>query len=133
MNRRIWLWISAVSLALFLYKGVIRLLLLPVVVLPDLPPGGIDVSTTLILISSFAHALYALGARHTLIFAALSAVISWTFEQVGVATGAIYGPYHYTDYLGFKLGHVPLLIPMAWFMMIYPSYVIANLIADGQP
>ncbi|MBI5567259.1 MAG: carotenoid biosynthesis protein, partial [Chloroflexi bacterium] len=47
--------------------------------------------------------------------------------------GAIYGPYHYTDYLGFKLGHVPLLIPMAWFMMIYPSYVIANLIADGQP
>jgi putative membrane protein len=60
-------------------------------------------------------------------------VISWAFEQVGVATGAIYGPYHYTDVLGVKLGHVPLLIPLAWFMMIYPSYVIANLISDDRP
>jgi hypothetical protein len=52
---------------------------------------------------------------------------------VGVATGLIYGAYHYTELLGPKLGHVPLLIPLAWFMMIYPSYVIVNLIADGAP
>jgi uncharacterized membrane protein len=132
MNRRILLWISVISLALFIYKGIIRPVLLSVLALPDLP-GGIDVSTALLLIASFTHALYALGVRHTLIFATLSAVISWTFEQVGVATGAIYGAYHYTDYLGVKLGHVPLQIPMAWFMMIYPSYIIANLIADGRP
>ena len=56
-----------------------------------------------------------------------------TFFVRSVATGAIYGPYHYTNQLGPKLGHVPLLIPIAWFMLIYPSYVIANLIADGQP
>lgn len=132
MNRRVLLWISGLSLALFVYRGVIRLLLLPYVVLPDLP-GGIDLSTTLILISSLTHALYVLGVRHTVIFAVASAVISWAFEQTGVATGAIYGPYHYTDFLGFKLGHVPLLIPMAWFMMIYPSYIITNLIIDGRP
>lgn len=132
MNHKSLVWISGISLALFVYKGVIRLVLLPYVVLPDLP-GGIDLSTTLILISSLTHALYALGVRHTLIFAGASAVISWAFEQVGVETGAIYGPYYYTDFLGFKLGHVPLLIPMAWFMMIYPSYIITNLIVDGQP
>ncbi len=40
--------------------------------------------------------------------------------------------YHYTDVLGSKLGHVPLLIPIAWFMMIYPSYVIANLLVAGR-
>jgi len=28
---------------------------------------------------------------------------------------------------------VPLLIPLAWFMMIYPSYVLANLIAGETP
>ena len=50
-----------------------------------------------------------------------------------MTTGAIYGVYHYTDALGFKVGQVPLLIPLAWFMMIYPSYVIANLIADDRP
>ena len=60
-------------------------------------------------------------------------MISWLFEQFGVATGLVYGPYHYTDRLGLKLGHVPLLIPIAWFMMIYPSHVIANLIGTGKP
>ena len=85
------------------------------------------------MLSSFFHAWYSLGARNTLVFFALSAVVSWAFEQAGVETGLIYGPYHYTDRLGPKLGHVPLLIPIAWFMMIYPSYVISNLIADGQP
>jgi len=44
----------------------------------------------------------------------------------------MYSYYHYTDVLGSKLGHVPLLIPIAWFMMIYPSYVIANLLVAGR-
>ena len=42
--------------------------------------------------------------------------------------------YHYTDKLGFKfLGLVPLLIPVAWFMMSYPSFILANrLIRPGK-
>jgi putative membrane protein len=68
----------------------------------------------------------------TLFFFVTSAAIAWSFEQAGVLTGAVYGPYHYTEYLGPKLGEVPLAIPMAWFMMIYPSYVIANLILSGR-
>ena len=35
--------------------------------------------------------------------------------------------YNYTDLLGPKfLGLVPYLIPVAWFMMSYPSFVIAD-------
>ena len=35
--------------------------------------------------------------------------------------------YHYTAALGSKfLGLVPYLIPVAWFMMSYPSFVIAD-------
>ena len=130
--RRGLLAIGSIGLALFLYQGVARPMLASIVTLPSLP-GGISALTLLVMVFSFTHAVVALGWRHSLIFFALSAVISWTFEQVGVATGAVYGPYHYTDQLGPKLGHVPLLIPIAWFMMIYPSYIIANLIADGQP
>ncbi len=132
MNRRVLLSIAVISLALFIYKGVIRQALLPVITLPDLP-GGINLLTALLLIFSLTHSMVTLSWRHSGLFFALTAVISWMFEQVGVATGVIYGPYHYTDYLGPKLGHVPLLIPLAWFMMIYPSYVIANLILDAQP
>lgn len=61
-----------------------------------------------------------------------TALITWSFEQVGVATGAVYGAYHYSGMLGPKLGAVPLLIPLAWFMMIYPSYLITTLIVDGH-
>ncbi len=53
--------------------------------------------------------------------------VSLLFESVGVATGLVYGPYHYTDKLGpLFLGLVPYLIPVAWFMMSYPSFVIAD-------
>lgn len=35
--------------------------------------------------------------------------------------------YHYTNRLGpLFLGLVPYLIPVAWFMMSYPSFVIAD-------
>jgi putative membrane protein len=78
---------------------------------------------------SFAilHGSQNLGWKQTLLLLALTFTISLLFECVGVATGLVYGPYHYTDKLGPKfLGLVPLLIPVAWFMMTYPSYVIAK-------
>ncbi len=132
MRRYALMGASSFFLLVFVYITILRPTLSPFVALPELP-GGHGTSTLIFLLVSLFHALHALGWRHTLIFFTLSTAISWAFEQVGVATGAIYGPYHYTDVLGIKLGHVPVLIPLAWFMMIYPSYVIANLIADGQP
>lgn len=127
MARRTVLGLSLLFLALFIYRA----LLAP---LADLPTfGGVALPTLALMLFSLFHAIYALGWRHTLVFFVISAVVSWGFEQVGVATGAVYGPYHYTEVLGPKLGHVPLLIPIAWFMMIYPSYVIANLLVTGRP
>ena len=119
-------------LALFGYDGVLRPLLSPVIELPAIP-GGLNVVTVILVLFSLCHAAYTLGMRLTAVFFAIAASISWAFEEVGVATGAIYGPYHYTSTLGPMLGNVPILIPLAWFMMIYPSYVIANLILDGRP
>jgi putative membrane protein len=67
------------------------------------------------------------GWRKALLLLALSTGISLTMESVGVATGLVYGPYHYTDRLGpLFLGLVPYLIPVAWFLMMYPSLVIAR-------
>lgn len=85
------------------------------------------------LMFSLLHASYMLGWRRALQFFALSAAISWGFEHSGVATGWIFGHYHYSDKLGYKLGHVPLVVPFIWFMMMYPSYIIANLIGNGRP
>jgi uncharacterized membrane protein len=81
---------------------------------------------------SLSHAIYTLGLRHALIFLAFTALISMAFEAAGVATGAVYGPYHYTDRLGPKLFDVPLAVPMSWFMVVYPSYALANMLVDGH-
>lgn len=78
---------------------------------------------------SFAvwHAIEREGRKRALIMLAMVVAVSLLFESVGVATGWVYGPYHYTDSLGPKfLGLVPYLIPVAWFMMSYPSFVIAD-------
>jgi uncharacterized membrane protein len=132
MRARILLIAACVLLAIFAYDGVVRLLLIGLVRLPKLP-AELTLLTTILALFSLTHAWYSIGGRLTLVFFGLSAVVSWAFEQVGVATGMVYGAYHYTDYLGAKLGHVPYLIPLAWFMMIYPSYVIANLLVEGRP
>lgn len=132
MSRRVLPGLAALFLVIFIYDGILVPAAAPSVRLPPLA-GGLNAVTLVMLLFSLVHAAYAIGWRHTSVFFATSAVISWVYEESGVATGAIYGPYHYSGLLGGKLGHVPMLIPLAWFMMIYPSYVIANLIADGEP
>jgi putative membrane protein len=122
--------LSALFLALHCYFVLGNIL--PEGALP-LPPQLTSIHTLALLLFSLLHALHLLGAARTLALFALGAIISWAFEQVGVATGLVYGPYFYTEQLGPKLGHVPLLIPLAWFMMLYPSYVITSLVTEGRP
>ena len=126
------LGLAILFLALFIYSSVIRPLLEPL--FAELPriPGGIGTKTLFMMLFSIFHATYVLGWRHTLLFFGITAAVSWSYEHIGVETGLIYGAYHYTDALGLKLGHVPIIIPIAWFMMIYPSYIIANLIGNGR-
>ena len=92
------------------------------------PPNVLTPVTTLV---GFTFALLHAGQREgwgrALRLLALVFGISLLFESVGVATGLVYGPYHYTNKLGpLFLGLVPYLIPVAWFMMSYPSFVIAD-------
>jgi uncharacterized membrane protein len=134
MARRILLVLIVFSLLLVAFLLIIYPLLAARIDLPRLSSMLLLFIFTLSLwLFSLCHAIYTLGWRQAAIFFALSAGISWLYEQIGVETGLIYGPYHYTEALGIKLGHVPLLIPIAWFMMIYPSHIIANLVGIGQP
>jgi putative membrane protein len=92
-------------------------------------PMGIMTPITTLAGFTFAllHACQREGWMRALRLLALVFGVSLLFESVGVATGLIYGPYHYTNKLGLLfLGLVPILIPVAWFMMSYPSFVIAD-------
>ena len=66
------------------------------------------------------------GVRWIGAFGALY-LISLASELAGTTVGLPFGPYHYTDGLGLKwLGHVPVLIPLSWFFMALPSYLLAR-------
>jgi uncharacterized membrane protein len=76
---------------------------------------------------ALAHSVTVLRWRRALLFLGLTLAISLALESLGVATGQIYGPYHYTSRLGpLFLGLVPYTIPLTWYMMLYPAYRIAE-------
>jgi putative membrane protein len=93
-------------------------------------PGDTGFVPTFTLFS-LLHATVLLGGRRTALFFGLTVLISYLAEEIGVRTGLIFGRYHYGDQLGLKLGHVPLLVPLGWFMMIYPSWVVAQALLRG--
>ncbi len=95
--------------------------------------GGLDGLIVILVLFCVWHASVALGPQLALAFLTITTVTSWLLEEVGVATGLVYGPYHYTATLGPWLGSVPVLIPLAWFVLIYPSYVLANVLVGGWP
>lgn len=80
---------------------------------------------------SLLHAGLRLGVRRTFLFFGLTVVISFIAEEMGVRTGLVFGHYHYSSLLGWKLGHVPVLVPLGWFMMIYPSWTVAQALLSG--
>lgn len=65
------------------------------------------------------------GWRRTLSVFAIIAVFTFGVEYIGSTTGFPFGHYHYTDLLLPHLGHVPLLIPFAWFMMLPGAWAVA--------
>jgi uncharacterized membrane protein len=87
--------------------------------------------TLVFVLFALTHCAAAEGLRFTALFFLISAVVSYALEEVGVRTGLIFGPYHYSQMLGAKLGHVPAIIPLAWFMMIYPCWMVGRAILRG--
>lgn len=71
------------------------------------------------------------GWRRAGLFFALTLLLAWSAEEIGVRTGLLFGRYVYGDVLGPKLGSVPWVIPFFWFMIVCASHVSSNLIAAG--
>jgi putative membrane protein len=117
--------------------GVMGLLLVGMLVgagfriaLKDLPFQSMTlVFSVLVLI----HGIYMMGWRRGCTFFGVAVVVGFVMEYLGVKTGVIFGHYHYTDVLNPKiLGTVPVVIPLAWFMVLYLSHQMANLLLTGR-
>jgi putative membrane protein len=120
------------ALVWLLFAAVIYLILAEALQPWTALPGLGNIGFTLVFVSfALLHCARCEGWTRTGLFFAVAATVSYLLEETGVRTGLVYGPYHYSDMLGPKLGHVPVLIPLAWFMMIYPAWVTARALLRG--
>lgn len=78
-------------------------------------------------IFTFLHSARYFGRDKAIFFFLTTALISFLMEYFGVLNGDIYGAYHYGSSHGPKaLDTVPYIIPLSWFMFIYPAIIITN-------
>lgn len=93
--------------------------------------GGITAGVVLQAATVLAVVAPAWGVGRTAVAAAWVLLLGWAVEFVGSRTGFPFGRYHYTGRLQPQLGRVPLLIPLAWLMMLPPAWAVADAITAG--
>ncbi len=114
--------------------GVTGLLLAAAIAYPLTGGGARDaVSWTIVLLGAALAVLHAsLSRRLGLAVLGTVAAAAVVFEAVGLATGFPYGSYTYSDTLGPTLLGVPFLVPLAWLMMAWPSWLLAHRLVPGS-
>jgi uncharacterized membrane protein len=92
------------------------------------------VSVTLLMtVFCFSSSVLLMGGAATLVFFGLGVVLGFFFESLSIRTGFPFGPYYYTDIFGPRVLGVPYIIPLAWYVIVYLSYVLANLMVERRP
>lgn len=93
---------------------------------------GMSVGVVMQGIAVLSILIHAWGWGKTMRSFAIVGVLSFFAEFIGSTTGIPFGKYHYTDVLQPQLGGVPLLIPLAWMMMLPPAWAIASAILKHE-
>lgn len=129
MNKNQRIMLSWALIAIYAIVTIVRRALAP-----DLLP--VPISTALItfvpLLFLFVHGSLTYRLRDLLVFAAVTLVVSNIFENLSVLTGFPFGNYVYTDNIGPKLFHVPVLIGPAYLGTAYLAWTISRLIAAAN-
>jgi putative membrane protein len=84
------------------------------------------------LLFAFLHGAALLDRRTILTFFLLFLVVGNVIENLGVMTGFPFGHYYFTDCLGPKLLHVPILLGLAYLGMGYISWTLALVIIANR-
>ena len=84
------------------------------------------------ILAACVHAVLSYGWKDALALLAICVVITFTIENIGVATGLPFGHYHFE--VGSNLPHVgaiPIIVGPLWFGMGYFSWVVAGTLLGG--
>ncbi|WP_078325403.1 hypothetical protein [Mycobacteroides salmoniphilum] len=100
-----------------------------------LPVAAQTITSLALVIAVFGHMLKHLGAKLAVAYFVVASVVEWTFEQANISFGGfIWGDLRYGDIpmMGPHIGSVPLLVPVGMVALLWPIYVIINVILDGK-
>ena len=89
---------------------------------------GLTVAVLVQATTVLAMLVQAWGPKRSARTLVIVVTIAFLAEWVGSRTGFPFGSYHYTDVLQPQLAGVPLLIPLAWMMMLPPAWAVAHLL-----
>ncbi|MEI6309428.1 MAG: carotenoid biosynthesis protein [bacterium] len=117
-------------LAVFLYFlfGLICLAFLLDFLPSSWPLVTFLVVTGIQAIFTVLHAESLLGPRRFFLLVVLTLFLTFLAEWLGSRFGLLFGQYHYTGALGPQVLGVPLVIPLAWLTMLYPSWLLARML-----
>jgi uncharacterized membrane protein len=74
---------------------------------------------------ALGQCFYEFGGRRTILFLVISSIIGFGFEVLGTSTGFLFGKYYYSNLLGEKVLGVPIVVPLAWFVITYITFSLA--------
>jgi len=123
MTRANWLWAICGLFALYtVWFGVF----------PASASGGIQglSITALLVVFALVHGAGRYEWSGILVFFAICLVVSNAFENLSILTGFPFGHYYYTEVLGPKLFHVPIIIGGAYGGAGYLSWMVAHVLLD---
>ena len=90
------------------------------------------VTVVAFFLASATHALAHRGLRWAAAFVLVTVGTGLLAEAVGTATGVPFGHYDYRSSLGAKAFGVPVVIPLAWSMMAYPSLLVGRALSRSR-
>ena len=91
---------------------------------------GPNIMVSVITIFAFIHGALRYGWKIMFVFFLIATVAEVFFELLGTNTGFPFGSYHYTSGCGPMLFGIPILLPVAYFQMIYITWTIAHVLID---
>lgn len=100
--------------------------------LPVLPQ---TITSLALVVAIFGHMLKHLGLKLASAFFLIAVVVEWAFEQANIMFGGfIWGDLRYGDLamLGPRIASVPLMVPVGMVALLWPVYVIINVVLDGK-
>jgi lycopene beta-cyclase len=129
LARKPFLWRELKQPYLFLIAAwVLAMIAVPITrwIFGDTIIPAASLVTTLLQFSAVLSILqHSWGTRRTVSIFVVVALTTYFAEFLGSKTDFPFGAYNYTSLLQPQLFGVPLIIPLAWFMMLGPAWAVA--------